>query len=181
MIDKDFGRYHSLGISALRVDSWNFPDQSCIPTEAKALPPAKRPNHHAGEYTPRMLQSHVVSHALAKICFLQNTMATTHRLIVLPAPAVWCKISYPGSGVSNRSSVHHERLMETRQSYGITPSHFSTAISSVLHANFWLQLSTIGDKIMAMSRTTSLLFSSGKDFVKLRLYQISYIFIHTVL
>jgi hypothetical protein len=35
--------------------------------------------------------------------------------------------------------------METLESYGITPSHFSTAISSVLHANFWLQLSTIGD------------------------------------
>src|SRR5271156_4072348 len=103
------------------------------------------------------------------------------RLTVLPAPAVLCKIPYSGSGVSNLSSVHHERLMETLQSYGITPSHFSTAISSVLHANFWFQLSTIGDKIMAMSWTTSLLFSSSKDFVRLRLYQVSYIFIHTVL
>src|SRR5271156_5199075 len=108
-------------------------------------------------------------------------VATTHRLIVSPAPAVLCKISYSGSGVSNKSSVHHERLVETLESYGITPSHFSTAISSVLHANFWLQLSTIGDKIMAMLRTTSLLFSSGKDFVRPRLYQVSYIFIHTVL
>jgi hypothetical protein len=72
-------------------------------------------------------------------------VATIHRLIVLPAPAVLCEISYSGGGVSNRSSVHHERPMETLESCSITPSHFSTAISSVLHTNFWLQLSTIGD------------------------------------
>ena len=102
-------------------------------------------------------------------------MVTTHRLIVLPAPAVLCKISYSGSDVSNRSSIHNAPLMETLESYGITQATFSTAISSVLYANFWLRLSIMGDGVMAMSRTTSLLFSPGKDFARLHLYQVSYI------
>jgi hypothetical protein len=149
MIDQDVGRYHSLGISGLRVDIWNFSGSELHSYRGKSPSSSKKdpitmPRMHAENVAITRDQSCTRRDLLfAKYNGCAGNFGGAQqswlRLTVLPAPAVLCKIPYSGSGVSNLSSVHHERLMETRQSYGITPSHFSTAISSVFHANFWLQ------------------------------------------
>src|SRR5271156_4064109 len=84
MIDQDVGRYHSLGISGLGVDIWNFSGSELHSYRGKS-PSNKMTQSPCRECTPRMLQSHVTNHALAEICFLQNTMVV---LAILVAPSV---------------------------------------------------------------------------------------------
>lgn len=101
-----------------------FLSQHCIRTEVKVLPPAEDPIA-----TPRMSQSEVTSpcscdHAIAKI-YLQkcdDCRQFCWRPVQSRARPIdrfyyphqrFCKISCSRSGVPNRSSVQHERLMET--------------------------------------------------------------------
>jgi hypothetical protein len=84
MIDQDVGRYHSLGISGLRVDIWNFSGSELHSYRGKSPSSSKKTQSPCRECTPRMLQPHLTNHALAEICFLQNTMVV---LAILVAPS----------------------------------------------------------------------------------------------
>jgi hypothetical protein len=125
-----------------------FLSQHCIRTEVKVLPPAEDPIA-----TPRMSQSEVTSpcscdHAIAKIylqkcdvCAGNFAGAQCNRghdplidFVILTSAFVRSQVLEVVYRTGHRYNTNAS--WKPLESYGTTPSHSSTAISSVLHANF---------------------------------------------